>query len=132
MITLELNLKNVIHKIELQDEILFNSLLCQNEKLIKKIIKTVQPLYKINDSSFEIINRFVEVTESGNSLYGGLIVRTAFDEFAVLFLENTFPDDDYIIRIIGNYLHDVGENISRTVTINKIEIDKTLFLKAFK
>lgn len=132
MITIELNLKNEIHRIELQDEILFNSLLSRNKKLIKRMIKTVNPLYKISDTFFDIVNKYVDITESGNSLYGGLIVRTSLAEFAVLYLENTDPDEDYIVEVIGDYLYDLGEKFLETVEINKIEVDKSLFMSAFK
>ena len=132
MITIELNLKNQTRKIELQDDVLFNALLSQNDNMIRKLIKMAHPLYKISDAFFDIVNRYVHVTDEGSTLYGGLIVRTGFDEFAVLYLENASLDDDYIVELVEGYLHDTGENISMTVNINKIEIDRLLFLRALK
>lgn len=132
MITIELNLKEQIKRISLKDEILFNALLSQNDEMIKRLIKSFSPLYKISDAFYDIVNRFVDVTDEGESLYAGLIVRTSFDEFVVLYLEDSIVDEDYLMRLIEEYIHDTGENVNRTVTINKMEIDKDVFLKAMK
>ena len=103
MITLEMNFKDETRKINLKEEILFNALLSKND-----------------------------IKEDGSTLYGGLIVRTSFDTFAVLYLEDTEVDDDYIIKTIDEFIHDTGENIARTVTVNKIEITHSLFIKVTK
>ncbi len=132
MIKLELKLNGKSRKVKLPDEILFNSLLSQNTKAIKHLIKIALPLCKISPVFFDIVNKYIDVTEDGHCLYGGLIVRTGLDEFAVLYLENTQPQDDYIIELVEQYLRSSGENLSLTVDINKIEIDKALFLRAMK
>lgn len=132
MITLELNLKKEKKKIMLKDEMLFNALLSQNTILIKKLIKEKYPPYDINDSYFDIVNRYVEIDETGLALYAGLIVRTSIDEFVVLFLENSNPDDDYIIKIVESYVANAKDGGSKTVVINKIEIDKNLFSKVMR
>lgn len=132
MIKLELNIKEQTRTIELADEILFNALLSQNQKLICKLIKTIHPLYKISDAFFDIVTKRVDINAEGKTLYGGFIVRTSFDNFAVLYLKDTEVDDDYIVSIVDEYLKDTGENVSMTVNINKFEIDKPLFLKAMR
>lgn len=132
MITLEMNFKDETRKINLKEEILFNALLSKNDKLIKKLIKHNHPFYKISGDFYEVVNKYVDIKEDGSTLYGGLIVRTSFDTFAVLYLEDTEVDDDYIIKTIDEFIHDTGENIARTVTVNKIEITHSLFIKVTK
>lgn len=132
MISIEVKTKNSTKRIELSNGILFNSLLCQNEVLVRKLIKEVHPFYKINKTFFEIINKFVDLNEEGRDIYGGLIVRTGFSDFAVLYLENTAVDDDYIVKIIGEYIRDIGENVERTIIINKMELRLSSLLRIFK
>ena len=132
MIMLELNMKNHTRKIMLKDEMLFNALLSQNTTLIKKLIKCKYPSYKIDETQFDVVNRYVEVAENGTALYAGLIIRTSLDEFVVLFLKESDPDDDYIVQILDEYTKDLDEKISDAITINKIEISKDLFFRAMR
>ena len=62
-------------------------------------------------------------------MYAGLIIRTSLEEFVVLFLKDSDPDDDYIVQILDEYTKDLDEKISDAITINKIEISKDLFFR---
>lgn len=132
MVTIDLNLNSKLKKVSIKDDILFNALLSKNHKLIKKFIKSYNPLYKISDAFFEIVNNFVDFTDKGVSLYAGLIVRTGLCEYAVLYLENSTVDEEYMIKLIDEYINDVGDYRPKEVNINKFEIKRDTFLHTLK
>ncbi len=132
MITLELNLKGKNEKVEIKDEILFNALLSQNENLVKRLIRGAKGDYEIDEEYFDVVSEYVDVDESGVTLYGGYIARTGKDAFAVLYLEDAEVDDDYIVTLIEEYVRTSKDDIAKEIDINKIEVDKSLFLKVTK
>ncbi len=132
MITLDLKVDNVEGSIKIRDEVLFNAILAKNPEIIKKLIKVIHPLYKIKKDFFEIVNTYVDFTRNGVSLYSGLVVRTGLSDYAVLYLENVSIDEEYLIRIINDYIHDVGDINPKEININKFEIDKKIFLSIIK
>ncbi len=129
MITIDLNIKDKPGKWYLKDEVLFNAIINKNPELIKKFIKTIHPLYNITDSLFDIVNNYVDFSKEQTSLYCGLIVRTGLFEYAVLYLEGTTIDEDYMVSLIDEYIHDIGE-IPNEVNVSKFIIEKKAFLKA--
>lgn len=132
MITLDLNVKGKSGSWYIKDEILFNAILSKNTQLIKKFIKSIHPLYKITNTLFEIVNNYVDFSDECLSLYCGLIVRTGLRDYAVLYLEGTSIDEDYMINLIDEYIHDIGERIPKEVNVCKFEINKKAFLHATK
>lgn len=131
MIKIDLKIKDRNDVLCIKDEVLFNALLSQKPDFIKKLLKTIAPFYKIKKTFFEIVNPFVDIDENGNSLYAGLIIRTDYDSYAVLYLENTTIDEEYMISLITNYIHDQGETHEAEIDINTFEVDKKSFLKSF-
>ncbi len=132
MITIELNLTNKLDKVQVRDEIFLNSLLVNNHKLIKKYIKSIYPPYRISDAFFAIVNNFVDFDEKGISLYAGLIVRTGLKDFAVLYLENSTLDEEYMMKLIDEYIKNVGDFKGGSININKFEIKKETVTAALK
>ena len=132
MITLDLNIDNKMQKVKIKDEILFNSLLVDHKELIKNLIKVMCPSYDLHEAFFDIVNKFVDFTKEGVSLYPGLIVRTSLNEYAVLYLEGVDIDEEYMIVLIKEYIHDIGDYDPKEININKFEIDKKTFLKTLK
>lgn len=132
MITLEINLDKNLRKVQIKDAVLFNAILSRSDKLIKKIIKSVDSSYVINNSFFEIINNFIDFDDEGVSLYGGLIVRTSLEEYAVLFLEHSNLDEEYMLSLINQYIKDVGDHIPKEVNVYKFEVQKEVFLQVIK
>ncbi len=132
MITLNLKIHNDYKKVALKEELIFNAILSEHPKMIKSLIKSILPTYKINQSLFNIINQFIDFTDELISIYPGLIVRTGLTDFAVLFLEDTIINEEYMISLIQEYLYDVGNYSPKEVNINKFEVSKSTFLKATK
>lgn len=130
MIKIDLKIKDREDVLCIKDEVLFNALLSQKPEFIKKLIKTMSPLYRIKSTFFEIVNPFVDIDAGGNSLYAGLIVRTDYASYAVLYLENTVVDEDYMVGLITNFIHDLGEMSEVEIDINTFEVDKKTFLKS--
>lgn len=125
----ELNIDGEKKIVTISNNILFNALLAENPSVIKKLIKVIYPFYKIRPAFFEIVNNYADFNNDGTSLYGGLIVRTNLYDYAVLYLEGTCLDEEYMIKIIDDYIKDMG-NIVKEVNINKFEISKITFLLA--
>ncbi len=132
MITLDLKVDNTKSKVKIKDEILFNAVLAKNPKLIKKLIKSIHPFYKIHKDFFEIVNTYVDFTKNGVSLYPGLIVRTGLIDYAVLYLEDVFVDEEYLIKVIDDYVKDFGYCHFKEININKFEINKKVFVSIIK
>ncbi|HBA37907.1 MAG TPA: hypothetical protein DCY94_04215, partial [Firmicutes bacterium] len=132
MITIDLNLNNKTKKVSIKDDILFNALLAKNKKIIKKLIRSIKPFYKISDAFFEIVNNFVDFSPGGKSLYAGLIVRVGLCKYAVLYLESSRIDEEYMISLIDSYIHDVGDYRPGEVEVDKIEIKREAFINILK
>lgn len=132
MITLNLKINDNFKKIAVKEELIFNAILSEHPKAIKSLIKTILPTYKINTSLFNIVNRFIDFNDELVSIYPGLIVRTGLSDFAVLFLENTIINEEYMVTLIQEYIYDVGNFSPSEININKFEISKSAFLKATK
>lgn len=132
MITIELNLDKKFDKVKIGDEILFNALVGNNHKLIKKCIKSVWPLYKISDVFFEVVNNFVDFDNKGVSLYGGLIVRTGLVDYAILYLEGSNIDEEYMVKVIDEYIRDTMDYFPEEVNIDKFEIKREVFLNTLR
>jgi len=132
MITLDLKVNNKLNKVKIKDEVLFNALLSKNTSLIKKLIKIEAPFYKISDAFFDIVNTYVDFTKDGISLYGGLIVRTNICRYAVLYLKESIIDEEYMIKLIDDYIHDIGDYMPKKIDIDKFSINKHTFLKTLK
>lgn len=130
MITVNLKIENKIKKVNIYDEVLFNTLLANNLLLIKKLVKSVCPGYKINGPFFGIVNNFVDFSNQGVSLYAGLIVRTDLNEYVVLYLQDSILDEKYMLKLIDDYIKEIGDYRPTEVNVNKIEIKKEAFLKA--
>lgn len=132
MITLDLNVNSKFQKIKIKDDILFNAVLAEHPKIIKKIIKEMSFSYSISEAFFTIVNKFVDFNENGESLYPGLIIRTGIRDYAVLYLENSNIDEEYMIKLIQEFIYDAGDINPKEVNINKFEVDKKTFLSAIK
>lgn len=132
MITLDLKIAGKSGILQVKDEVLFNAILGKHPKLIKKFIKSIHPLYKITDTLFEIVNNYVDFSHDGLSLYCGLIARTGLYDYAVLYLEGTTIDEEYMVKLIDDYIHDVGERIPNEINVCKFEVTKKAFLHATK
>lgn len=132
MITLNLKFNDDYKKVAVKDELIFNAILSEHPNMIKSLMKSILPSYKVNKSFFTIVNRFIDFTEDLISIYPGLIVRTGLTDFAVLFLEDTEINEEYMVSLIQEYLYDVGNFLPSDVNINKFEISRNAFLKASK
>ncbi len=128
MIKLDLKLDGKIQKVQLKDEVLFNSILRMNTTLIKKFIKSIHPTYKISSAFFQIVNNYIDFTSNGVSIYVGLIVRTGLDDYAVLYLEGSHIEEEYMLKIIDEFIRDTGDHTPKEININKFEVRKELFL----
>lgn len=117
-----------IHIDNIDKNFLFNIELIKKPSLIKKLIKGIDKTYTINNTFFDILNNYVDVDENGNSLYGGLIVRTGLDDYAILYLENACLDEEYIIKVINEYIYDIADHKPGEININKFAISINTFL----
>lgn len=129
MIELDLKIDGNIKKVKVDENILFNAELIKRPELIKSLIKQVQRSYKISDSFFEILNSYVDFNSDGISLYSGLIVRTNIDSYAVLYLSGAELDEEYMLKIIYEYIYDINDYTPDEINIDKFEIDAKTFLK---
>ena len=128
MLEIDIKIDEKTKKIKINKNVLFNSQLVSHPKLIKKLIKHVNRSYKISDDFFEIINNYIDYNKEGRLLYSGLIVRTGLDNYAVLYLKNTKIDEEYMIKIINDYIFDIADHIPSELIIDKFEIDVKTFL----
>lgn len=122
-------------KIELNSitkELLFNVIISKDLNIIKKIIKNIDSSYKINDEFLQIINGFIDLDKNGFIKYPGLIVRTSIQDYAVLYLEDTKLDEDYIIKLITEYIIDRDDFISKEFNITKFMVKKSSFINIIK
>ena len=122
-------------KIELKSitkEILFNVIISKDLNVIKKIIKNIDSSYKINNEFLQIINGFIDLDKNGFIKYPGLIVRTSIQDYAVLYQEDTKLDEDYIIKLITEYIIDRDDFISKEFNITKFMVKKSLFINIIK
>lgn len=132
MINLNIKINEKLEKIEIREEVLFNTFLYEHTDIIKKLIKSIHPTYKIDSHQFKVVNKFIEFDNNLVSVYPGLIVKTRFDTYAVLYLENTVVDEEYMISIIKDYIYDTMENSPKTINIDKFEVNRKDFLSAIK
>lgn len=130
MIILKVKVGEEYRNIKVNDDIIFNSMLSSHPDIIKKLIRSVCPTYKINKSFFTIINQYVELDSNDTTIYTGLIVRTNLFEYAVLYLEGNKVDDIRIMDLIKEFIYDVDDVKPENVNINKMEIDRRTFLLA--
>ena len=122
-------------KIELKSitkELLFNVIISKDLNIIKKIIKNIDSSYKINNEFLQIINGFIDLDKNGFIKYPGLIIRTSIQDYAVLYLEDTKLDEDYIIKLITEYVIDRDDFISKEFNITKFMIKKSSFINIIK
>ena len=129
MIELDLNIDKKIKKVKVDENFLFNAELIKRPNLIKTLIKKVKYTYVINDNFFEILNNYVDFNKDGESIYSGLIVRTNIDSYAVLYLEGSTIDEEYMLKIIDEYIYDINDYTPEEINVDKFEIDPKLFLK---
>ncbi len=132
MINLNIKINKKLQKVEIREEVLFNTFLYERLDTIKQLIKLIHPRYKIDPHQFKVINKFIELDSDLVSVYPGLIVKTKFDTYATLYLENTIVDEEYMISLIKDYIYDTQENIPKIVNIDKFEVTKEDFLKVIK
>lgn len=132
MINLNIKINKKLQKVEIREEVLFNTFLYERLDTIKQLIKLIHPRYKIDPHQFKVINKFIELDSDLVSVYPGLIVKTKFDTYATLYLENTMVDEEYMISLIKDYIYDTQENIPKIVNIDKFEVTKEDFLKVIK
>lgn len=130
MITLNLKINDKYQEVKIQEDIIFNSLLTNHPELIKKLIKAYAPSYKINEAFFKVVNGYAEFTEHAVSIYTGLIVRTNYDSYAVLYLENSTIDEERMMELIREFIYDIDDIPVKNVNINKMPIDSKTFLIA--
>lgn len=128
MITIDLKIGKDLNTVKIKDEILFTALLSKNSVLIKRLIRSIHPFYKISDAFFDIVNTCVDFTDEGISIYTGLIVRTGIDSYAVLYLEGTPLDEEHLIKAIDDYIRDIGDHTPKEINVDKFEISKKVFL----
>ena len=122
-------------KIELKSitkELLFNVIISKDLNIIKKIIKNIDSSYKINNEFLQIINGFIDLDKNGFIKYPGLIIRTSIQDYAVLYLEDTKLDEDYIIKLITEYVIDRDDFISKEFNITKFMVKKSSFINIIK
>ena len=132
MINLKLKFGDEYKNVEIIEEHLFNAYLLRHPELIKNLIHSIVFKYKISKSYYTIINSFIEFSDTHISLYPGLIARVGLNRYAVLYLQGSKIDEDYMISIIKEFIYDKGESIPDEICIDKFEIDKGTFLEASK
>lgn len=130
MITLDLNVGDVLKKVKIKEDVLFNAMLAEHPEMIKALIKATCLTYKVSDAFFTIVNNYIDFDEDGISIYPGLIVRTGPMDYAVLYLESSEIDEEYMISLIKEFIYDVGDLAPAEININQFEISKSEFLSA--
>ena len=129
---LNIKINEKFKKIKLNEELLFNVVLYENTFLIKKLIKMVHPTYKIDSHQFKVVNKYIELNMNLTAVYPGLIVKVKYDTYAILYLENTIVNEEYMISIIKNYIYDTCENSPKQINIDMFEITMNDYLSAVK
>ena len=129
MIELDLKIDGNVKKVKVDENTLFNAELVKRPELIKSLIKQIKRTYKISESFFEVLNSYVDFNSDGTSLYAGLIVRTNIDSYAVLYLSGATLDEEYMIKIIYEYIYDINDYTPDEINIDKFEVDAKTFLK---
>lgn len=124
MITLKLNIDKKDKDIQVTDEILINSILNQNPKIINKLIKSIAPFYKISRDYFDIVNPFVDYNSNGDSLYAGLIVRVSIDTYVILYLEGYNIDEKVALLLIDEYIKDIEDFQPKEINIDTFKIKR--------
>lgn len=132
MINLNIKINEKLEKIELNEEIMFNVVLCENVSLIKKLIKMIHPTYKIDTHQFKIVNKYIELDKDLTALYPGLIVKVKYDTYAILYLEGSVINEEYMISIIKNFIYDTCENSPKQINIDMFEITMSDYLNVLK
>ena len=132
MLNLNIKINEKLEKVEIREEVLFNTILYDHLDTIRELIKLISPTYKIDSTQFKIINKYIELDNNLVSVYPGLIVKTKLNRYVVLYLENTIVNEEYMLSIIKEYIHDTMENIPKQVNIDKFEVTKSDFLKVIK
>lgn len=132
MINLNIKINEKLEKIELNEELLFNVVLCENVSLIKKLIKMIHPTYKIDTHQFKIVNKYIELDKDLTALYPGLIVKVKYDTYAILYLEGGVINEEYMISIIKNFIYDTCENSPKQINIDMFEITMSDYLNVLK
>ena len=117
--------------IKINSDLLFNTILVNNERLIKDLIKKTYSRYIINNEFFFIINKYIDIDKNKNYKYPGLIIRTNIYEYAILFLEGTIINENLALNIIYDYINDVKDITPNDINITKFNIKKDLFLKLY-
>lgn len=121
-----------VNEIVIGKDIFFNCILLNNKTLIKKLIKKLNPTYKISKSFFTILNEFIDYEKNGNYKYPGLIVRTNLYNYTVLYLEGTLIDEEYMLSIITEYILDVNDYKPEEINVDLVEITEKEFISAYK
>lgn len=124
MITLKLNIDKKDKNIQVTDEVLINSVLNQNPKIINKLIKSMAPFYKISKDYFDIVNPFIDYNSNGEALYAGLIVRVAIDTYVILYLEGYSIDEKAALLLIDEYIKDIEDFQPKEINIDTFKIKK--------
>jgi len=130
MITLELDIKKNI--INLKEEVLLNVFLSKKPDEIKKLIESKRFGYKVSSSFFDIVNNFIDFDDDGTSKYAGLIVRTNLEDYVVLYLDGTSPDEDYMNSLIEEYIKDIGNFKPKKTNVIKIALKNKDIFRYFK
>lgn len=117
--------------IKINSDLLFNTILVNNERLIKDLIKKTYSRYIINNEFFFIINKYIDIDKNKNYKYPGLIIRTNIYEYAILFLEGTIINENLALNIIYDYINDIKDITPNDINITKFNIKKDLFLKLY-
>lgn len=117
-------------KLAVRNGFLFNAYLINNPKLIKKLIHSIVRMYKIRDGFFTIVNGYVDINADSNGSYPGLIVRTDYKKYAILYMENSEIDDETMIFLIKEFIYDKGERAPKSIDLDKFEISEEMFLEA--
>lgn len=129
MISLIMKFGDDVREVKIKEEVLFNYILIKHQDKIKHLIKNMDKKYKISDSFFTVINKYVEFDKNNVSIYPGLIVRTNIDDYAILYLENVNIDLDYAKNLIIEYSKDQSDYNPKSININEFEITTKDFLK---
>lgn len=117
--------------IKINSDLIFNTILVNNEALIKNLIKKTYSKYVINNEFFFVINKYIDIDKNKDYRYPGLIIRTNIYEYAILFLEGTNIDENLALNIIYDYINDVKDITPNDINITKFNIKKDLFLKLY-
>ena len=110
--------------INIGDEVLLNSVLNENPKMIKRLIKSISPFYKINENYFDIVNPFIDYNIEGQPIYAGLIIRTNKAIYAILYLEGHSIDEENALLLIEDYIRDIDDFHPKEIKIDTFKIKR--------